>query len=171
MWKDKPCKTEGNEGSGNGWSSAATMGYLLEESVKDISTTLVCPIFSSPPFHAFLIVFPPSDANHRQCALHYLGHLVHTIILGGASEHYTCSQKTVHSLCPALPVLLQSRCSQPAPKCSYFNEQELSFPPISHSGLLKGSRFASELHSLLMHAADLHLFVEEAKNILKLPGL
>lgn len=156
---------------GKEWSSAATMGYWVEEPVKDVLTTLSCPISSSPPFHALLIVFLPSDANPRQCALHYPGHPVHVIVLGDVCEHYSCSQKPVHSLCPALPVLPQSRCSQPAPKRRYFRDQELSFPPISHPGLLKGSRFASELHSLLTHAADLHLVVEEAKNILKLPGL
>lgn len=71
----------------------------------------------------------------------------------------------------ALPVLLQSRCSQQAPRHSYFNELELGFPPMSYPRLLKPSCLATELHSLLMHPADLHLFAQQAKNISKLPGL
>lgn len=105
MREDKPRKTKGNEGSGKDWSlpaSAATMGYSLEQSQwKIFLTTLSCPIFSSPPFHAFLAVLLLSDTKLCQCPRHYLGHLVRTIILEGASEHYTCSQKTVHNLCPA----------------------------------------------------------------------
>lgn len=147
--------------------------FIRTEPVKDILTMLGCPIFSSPPFHAFLVVLPPSDTNHCQGALHYVGHLVHMVIWGGClwalyllskdgAQPVPCRKHCQYSYRAGVASKLPS---------SYFNEQELGFPPMSHPGFLKGSRFASELHSLLMHPADLHLFVEHAKNILKLPGL
>lgn len=75
--------------------------FVRTEPVKDIFDNTELPDFLITSFHAFLAVLLLSDTKLCQCPRHYLGHLVRTIFLEGASEHYTCSQKTVHNLCPA----------------------------------------------------------------------